>query len=62
MSDAEILYVVYEIINEFPNLKKNSFSIRLNHTSLLKAILLHCGIKQQKHEEVYHLISDIKVM
>ncbi|KAJ8980157.1 hypothetical protein NQ317_014652, partial [Molorchus minor] len=59
MSDAEILYIVYEIINEIPGVKNKHFLIKLNHTSLLKAILLHCGIKD-RHQEVYNMISDVK--
>lgn len=59
MSDAEILYIVYEIINEIPGVKNKNFLIKLNHTALLKAILLHCGLKD-KHEELFRLLLDIK--
>lgn len=59
-SDAEVLYVIYEIINELPGVKNKQFTIRLNHTSLMKAILLHCGIKT-RHEEVLQKFSDVKV-
>ncbi|CAH0551983.1 unnamed protein product [Brassicogethes aeneus] len=58
MSDGEILYLVYEIINEISCLK-NTFKIRLNHTSLLKAILLHCGVRDN-HAEVFNVLSGIK--
>lgn len=60
MSDAEILYIVYEILHELPALKNKHLLIKLNHTSLLKGILLHCGIKE-KHQEIYKLILDAKV-
>lgn len=60
MPDAEILYVIFEIINELPVVKNKQVTIRLNHTSLIKAILLHCGIKD-KHQEVLEKFSDVKV-
>ncbi|RZC35247.1 Pkinase, RWD and/or tRNA-synt His domain containing protein [Asbolus verrucosus] len=59
MPDAEILYIIYEIINELPGVKNKHFTIRLNHTALLKAILLHAGIKE-KHQEVFQMFSDVK--
>ncbi|XP_022092964.1 eIF-2-alpha kinase GCN2-like isoform X2 [Acanthaster planci] len=58
--DAEILHVVSEIINEFPALQARNYSIRLNHTSLLTAVLNHCGIPEDKHHEVYKILSDAR--
>lgn len=60
MSDAEILCIVSEIINDIPGLKNKNFVIHINHTSLIKAILLHCGVKE-KHEDVYNIISQFRV-
>ncbi|CAH1982227.1 unnamed protein product [Acanthoscelides obtectus] len=59
MSDAELLYIGFEIINELPVVKNKHFVIRLNHTALITAILLHFGIKD-KHQEVFKMISDVK--
>lgn len=59
MYDAEVLYLVQEIINDLPSLKNKHFLIRLNHTSLIKAILLHCGIKE-KHSEVYNIVQQVR--
>lgn len=59
MSDAELLYIVEEIINDLPYLKNKHFLIRLNHTSLIKGILLHCGIKE-KHMEVYNILQQVR--
>ncbi|XP_030764956.1 eIF-2-alpha kinase GCN2 [Sitophilus oryzae] len=59
MSDAEILYIVYEIIKELPGIANMHFVIKLNHTGLLKAILLYCGLKE-KQEELFKLLLDIK--
>ncbi|KAG5896432.1 hypothetical protein JTB14_022511 [Gonioctena quinquepunctata] len=59
MTDAEILYIVCEILEKLPGIKNMNFTIRVNHTQLLSAILLHCGIKDG-HQEVYNMISDVK--
>lgn len=60
MSDAEILYIVYEILNELPGIKNKHFTIRLNHNLLLKSILLHYGIKED-NQEIYTMLYDVKV-
>lgn len=59
MHDAEVLYIVEEIINDLPYLKNKHFLIRLNHTSLIKGILLHCGIKE-KHTDVYNTLQQVR--
>ncbi|XP_060150458.1 eIF-2-alpha kinase GCN2 isoform X2 [Globicephala melas] len=55
---AEIIYTIYEIIQEFPALQERNYSIYLNHTMLLKAILLHCGIPEDKLNQVYVILYD----
>ncbi|XP_031334945.1 eIF-2-alpha kinase GCN2 isoform X2 [Photinus pyralis] len=59
VTDAEVLFIVNEIVNALPGLKNKKFFIRLNHTSLLKAVLLHCGIKD-RHNDVFNILSDAK--
>ncbi|KAF5298737.1 hypothetical protein FQR65_LT09606 [Abscondita terminalis] len=59
VSDAEVLFIVNQIINSFPGLKNKNFYIRLNHAALIKAILLHCGIKD-RHNEVFNILTDAK--
>lgn len=61
MLDAEILCVVNEIINDLSGLKNKNFIIHINHTSLIRAILLHCGIKE-KFNDVYQVLSDVRVL
>uniref|UniRef100_A0A8C9MBY1 eIF-2-alpha kinase GCN2 n=1 Tax=Panthera tigris altaica TaxID=74533 RepID=A0A8C9MBY1_PANTA len=55
---AEIIYTICEIIQEFPALQERNYSIYLNHTMLLKAILLHCGIPEDKLNQVYVILYD----
>ena len=47
--DAEVMYVVSEIINEVPGLQESQFNVLISHTSLLSSILTHCSIPEDKH-------------
>lgn len=60
MADAELLYILNEIVDNILVLRNKNFFLQLNHTSLLKSILLHCGIKE-KYEDVYNILSKAKV-
>lgn len=60
MADAELLYIFFEIVNELPVIKTKQVTIRLNHTLLLKALLLNFGIKE-KHDEVLQTIAKARV-
>lgn len=60
MADAELLYILNEIVDNISVLRNKNFFLRLNHTSLLKSILLHCGIKE-KYDDVYNILSKAKV-
>ncbi|NXU52113.1 E2AK4 kinase, partial [Turnix velox] len=55
---AETIYAISEIIQEFPVLQERNYSIYLNHTALLKAVLLHCGIPEDKLNQVYIILYD----
>ncbi|XP_007434234.2 eIF-2-alpha kinase GCN2 isoform X1 [Python bivittatus] len=55
---AETIYAISEIIQEFPVLQERNYSVFLNHTALLKAILLHCGIPEDKLNQVYTILYD----
>ncbi|KAF5288488.1 hypothetical protein FQA39_LY15417 [Lamprigera yunnana] len=59
MSDAEVLFIVNQIISALPGLRNKNFYIRLNHVALIKAILLHCGVKE-RHNEVFNILADAK--
>jgi len=59
--EAELLSIVYEIANQLPGMKYKNLSIRLNHTSLLKAVLMNCGIKEEKFGDIYTILSVIFV-
>uniref|UniRef100_A0A8C7VTK9 non-specific serine/threonine protein kinase n=1 Tax=Oncorhynchus mykiss TaxID=8022 RepID=A0A8C7VTK9_ONCMY len=48
LPDAETIFTISEIIQEFSVLQERNYHIYLNHTSLLKAILLHSGVPEDK--------------
>ncbi|XP_044127594.1 LOW QUALITY PROTEIN: eIF-2-alpha kinase GCN2 [Bufo gargarizans] len=58
---TETMYTIYEIIQELPVLQERNYSIHLNHTSLLKAILLHCGVPEDKLMQVYTILYDAMI-
>ena len=59
--DAEVMYVVTEIISEIPGLQNFQFSVWINHTSLLTSILKHCSIPEEKHDDVKVLLHKMMV-
>ncbi|XP_053995290.1 eIF-2-alpha kinase GCN2 isoform X3 [Hylaeus anthracinus] len=60
LMEAELIYIVWEVINELPQLQERNFTIRLNHTSLLKAVLMYCGIDQEKYQDIYSILRDAR--
>lgn len=58
LPDAETIYTIYEIIQEFPALQERNYHIYLNHTSLLKAILLHSGVPEDKLSQAANILCD----
>lgn len=60
MSDAEILYIMFEIVNEISALKSKNVVIHLNHAQLLCSILLYYGIKKDLQQEFILMFTDVK--
>ncbi|XP_071485628.1 eIF-2-alpha kinase GCN2-like [Diadema antillarum] len=60
LPDAETLHLVSEIIDEFPDLQARNYTIRLNHTGLLTAILNHCGVTEDQHSIVYRTLNEAR--
>ncbi|KAG7259067.1 hypothetical protein CRUP_026599, partial [Coryphaenoides rupestris] len=58
MPDAEVIYTVSEVIQEFPALQERNYHIYLNHTNLLKAILLHSGVPEDKLSHASSILCD----
>ncbi|CAL1296337.1 unnamed protein product [Larinioides sclopetarius] len=60
LPDAEIIAAVSEIISEFPSLESRNYCIRLNHASLLKAIMLYSEIEDSVESDLYDIAGDQK--
>ncbi|XP_069049406.1 eIF-2-alpha kinase GCN2 isoform X1 [Lepisosteus oculatus] len=58
LPDAETIYTISEIIQEFAVLQERNYCIYLNHTSLLKAILLYSGIPEDKLSQSSSILCD----
>ncbi|XP_077394275.1 eIF-2-alpha kinase GCN2 [Festucalex cinctus] len=58
LPDAETIYTISEIVQEFPALQERNYNIYLNHTILLKAILLHSGIPEDKLNQASNILCD----
>lgn len=56
--DAEIISIAFEITHEIPALKQTNISFRINHTSLLRAILLFCNVPVDKYACLFMALSD----
>ena len=55
LPDAEVLFVADELLRELPasfagEACSGGYYIRLNHTSLLRGILVNCGVREELHQ------------
>ncbi|XP_058254672.1 eIF-2-alpha kinase GCN2 isoform X2 [Hemibagrus wyckioides] len=58
LPDAETIYTISEVIQEFTALQERNYTIYLNHTSLLRAILLHSGVPEDKLSQASSILYD----
>ncbi|KAL2098648.1 hypothetical protein ACEWY4_005128 [Coilia grayii] len=58
LPDAETIYVISEIIHEFSALQERNYTVYLNHTNLLRAILLHSGVPEDKLMQAANILCD----
>jgi ATP phosphoribosyltransferase regulatory subunit HisZ len=61
LAEAELISILWEIINEFSEEIQGAV-LRLNHTSITRAILLNNGIDVDKHDEFINIIQESKVL
>ncbi|XP_051868966.1 LOW QUALITY PROTEIN: eIF-2-alpha kinase GCN2-like [Pristis pectinata] len=58
LPDAEVIQVIAQIIQLFHVLQKRNYSVYLNHICLLRAVLLHCEIPEDKLQQVCNILCD----
>jgi translation initiation factor 2-alpha kinase 4 len=56
--DAELLAIVHEIISNFEILKQRNICIKINHTSLVRAIFLYYSVPASVYKNILALIKD----
>lgn len=56
--DSEILLTASEIVNEFEVLKEKNLTFKINHTSILHAILLYFSVPPAKYKKLLSIIND----
>ncbi|XP_053597079.1 eIF-2-alpha kinase GCN2 [Microplitis demolitor] len=60
MAEAELIRISCEIFNEFSELCQRDFTVRINHTSLLHAVLMYCGIGPEKYQDIFSILCDAR--
>jgi len=61
VADAEVVAIVSEIVHEVPGLGGRNCRLRVNHTALVKAVLLHCGVAESLHADIYAILGNSRV-
>ena len=59
--DAEVIYVVSEVLAQFPEMNQQNYKVLLTHTTLLPAILRHCGIAADMMRDIYPILYSLSV-
>ncbi|XP_011860322.1 PREDICTED: eukaryotic translation initiation factor 2-alpha kinase 4 [Vollenhovia emeryi] len=60
MTETELIFIIWEIFNELPQIREHNFTVRLNHTSLLQAVLMYCGVEKDKYQDIYSILQDAR--
>lgn len=53
--------MAWEVVSELPGLRDLPCAFRLNHTSLVKAALLHSGVSEDRHAKILSMCSEARV-
>lgn len=56
--DAELISIAFELTNILPMLNQRNLSFRLNHTSLLTAILNQANVPREKYNDIFAAVVD----
>ena len=59
--DAEVMYVVSEVLAELPRPHHWQFTVLVGHVRLTEAILQHCSIPRERHGDAVALLHKIAV-
>lgn len=57
LSDAEVLATISDVLNDCSLRTSRTIVLHLGHHLLLKAVLIHCGIPEDKRSELCHILK-----
>lgn len=60
LAESELIYMAWEIFENLPELDERTFTVRINHTSLLQGVLMYCGIEAEKYKDIYTILCDAR--
>ncbi|XP_032674850.1 eIF-2-alpha kinase GCN2 isoform X2 [Odontomachus brunneus] len=60
MTETELIFIIWEIFNDLPQVQERNFTVRLNHTSLLQAVLMYCGVEKDKYQDIYSILQNAR--
>ncbi|XP_035901092.1 eIF-2-alpha kinase GCN2 [Anopheles stephensi] len=58
ITDAELLAIATDVMRELDLLQGRNVFFRLNHIGLLRAILIHCNVPQDKYRELFEIVAE----
>uniref|UniRef100_A0A2M4AAW2 non-specific serine/threonine protein kinase n=1 Tax=Anopheles triannulatus TaxID=58253 RepID=A0A2M4AAW2_9DIPT len=58
ITDAELLAIASDVLRELNLLQNRNVFFRINHTGLLRALLLHCCVPEDKYRELFELVYE----
>ena len=61
MPDAEVMYVVSEILGELPRPQHWQFAVLVSHVKLVEAILQYCSIPSDRYSDTTALLHKTAV-
>ena len=61
LPDAEVIYVVSEVLAQFPVLHEQNYHVLLTHTNLLSAVLTHCSIASDMKCDIFFILRGLIV-
>lgn len=56
--DAELISMAYELTHIIPVFNQRNLSLRVNHTSMLRAIMLHHNVPVEKYSDIFGAVLD----
>ncbi|XP_057303588.1 eIF-2-alpha kinase GCN2-like isoform X1 [Hydractinia symbiolongicarpus] len=60
LPESELIFIVFEIIKEFPTLYNRNFYIRLNHMSIIKAVFVQNNFSEETQNTILEILANTR--